>query len=174
MRCTQTMVPAMFLLTTAAFAQTTSSDSQLTQALLTEIRQLRQDLQTTAAVIQRVQILTFRLQMEAGLLTRATQRLDEARTKSSQAQMNTKAIASQLEGAEIRQRAAQNAIEQKNADDSVKSSRSLLATMTNEEQQCRAREVEAEAQSRAAQARVNEFQDQLDRLDKSLAGVAGT
>ena len=50
-------------LTTAA--QTPSSDSPVLQALLTEIRQLRQDLQTTAAAIQRVQIVMFRVQNES-------------------------------------------------------------------------------------------------------------
>ena len=67
------------LLTAAAFAQTASPDTQLTQALIAEIHQLRQDLQTTAVTIQRVQIVMYRLQTEASLLYRATERLDNAR-----------------------------------------------------------------------------------------------
>ena len=54
-------------------------DSQLTQALLAVIRQLRQDPQNTAAIIQRVQIVMYRVQTGEPRLNRATERLDNAR-----------------------------------------------------------------------------------------------
>ena len=48
-----------------------------------------------------------------------------------------------------------------------------LEMWTNEEQQCQVREAEAETQSRAEQAKLNELQDQLDKLDRVLAGSTG-
>jgi hypothetical protein len=94
----------------AAFAQTPvpapSQDTQLTQALLTELRQLRQDLQTTAATIQRVQLVMFRMQTAAQSLSRATQRLDDARNRCSYIQPQRKMLTSQIEQAENRQRSA--------------------------------------------------------------------
>jgi chromosome segregation ATPase len=160
------------LLAAAAFAQTSSPDSQLTQTLITEIRQLRQDLQATAAVIQRVQILMYRLQMESGLLTRATQRLDDARSRCSQSQSQLKNMTSQIEQVEARLRATQNPAEQKSSEDMLARLKPTLSMWTNEEQQCHPREIDAQAQVQSAQARVDDFQSQLDKLDKLLAGVA--
>src|SRR5437868_3923159 len=97
-----------------AFAQTAPPDSQLTQALLTEIRQLRQDLQTTAITIQRVQIVMYRLQAAATLMSRATQRLDDARSRCTQAQSQRKMFTTQLEQIEEKQRSTQNAVDLKN------------------------------------------------------------
>src|SRR5215472_12911342 len=77
---------SIFLLTVAAgVAQTPPTDSQLTQTLLSEVRQLRIDLQSAAATIQRVQIVMYRLQSESSVLDRATQRSEQARGACTQA-----------------------------------------------------------------------------------------
>src|SRR5271168_1922446 len=85
------------------FAQP-GSDSQVAQALVSEIRELRQDLLTTAATIQRVQIGMYRLQAEAGLLDKATQRFDQARMVCKQAEAQQKSAQSQIEQVELRKR----------------------------------------------------------------------
>ncbi len=161
------------LLAAPAWAQTASPDSSLTQALLTEISLLRQDLQTIAVTIQRVQIVMYRLQAETNLMARATQRLDEARTKCSQAQVQRKNIANQIELAEATARNAQNPAERKDAEQMIPRFKSAVEMFTNEEQQCQAREADAETQSRAEQAKLTDLQDQLDKLDKVLAGYTG-
>jgi hypothetical protein len=46
-----------FFTAAVSCAQTPPQDGQLTQALLAEIRLLRQDLQSTAVAIQRVQLV---------------------------------------------------------------------------------------------------------------------
>ncbi len=160
-------------LATAALAQQPSPDSQLTQALLTELRQLRQDLQVTAAIIQRSQILMYRLQVETGLLTRATQRLDDARTRCNSYQSQIRSINLQIEQSESRMQATQNPGEQKNLQDAVSRLKSNLAMLTNEDQQCQPRIMDAQSQVQVAQARVDDFQSQLDKLDKLLAGATG-
>jgi hypothetical protein len=53
---------SLLLSSTACFGQTTTGDSQTLQALLSEVRQLRQDLQITTIAAQRAQILIYRLQ----------------------------------------------------------------------------------------------------------------
>ena len=53
---------SLLVMATAACAQTASPDTQALQALVTEIRQLRQDMQATTIVTQRVQIVLYRLQ----------------------------------------------------------------------------------------------------------------
>jgi hypothetical protein len=51
---------------TPCFGQTTPSESQTLQALLWEVRQLRQDLQTTTIAVQRAQILLCLPKMLSG------------------------------------------------------------------------------------------------------------
>jgi len=43
----------------------------------------------------------------------------------------------------------------------------------DQKQRCQADQVDAESQLRVEQAKMNEFQDQLDKLDQILAGIAG-
>ena len=62
-----------------AAAQKPSSDSETLQALLTEIRQLRKDLQITSVAAQRVQIVLYRLQGEREAIGQLAQSLQSAR-----------------------------------------------------------------------------------------------
>jgi chromosome segregation ATPase len=153
------------------FAQNTSTDAQLTQALLTEIRQLRQDLQTTAATIQRIQIVMFRLQTQSAIMSRATQRLDEARNRCTNAQNQIKMMAGEIQRQQDRLRTTQNPAEQKQAEDTLSRFKSQVEMFTNDEQQCHAREADADTQYRSERAKMSELEDQLDKLDKVLAGV---
>ena len=51
------LAQALLVSSVGAFTQTTSTDSQTLRALLTEVRGLRQDLQSTTLAAQRAQIL---------------------------------------------------------------------------------------------------------------------
>ena len=152
-------------LTTAA--QTPSSDSPVLQALLTEIRQLRQDLQTTAAAIQRVQIVMFRVQNESQLLSRAAQRVDEARTHCALLQEQRTGLSEEIARQEARP--PQSSSDPSFADRIARLKSNLESTGVMV-QQCQAREIDATAQLRDEQARMNDLQDQLDKLDKALSG----
>jgi hypothetical protein len=153
-----------------ALAQNASTDTQLTQALLTEIRLLRQDLQTTAVTIQRVQIVMYRLQAQSVAMNRATQRLDEARRNCNQAQSQHKMMASEVERNEEKLRNTQNPTERKQLEDMVARIKSNLEMWTTQEQQCHTAEADADTQYRAERAKTTELEDQLDKLDKLLAG----
>src|SRR5436309_6175159 len=89
-------VLGLLLLSTACFGQTTPADSQTLQALLSEVRQLRQDLQTTTIAAQRAQILIYRLQGQEAAVARASQRLDEAREKLARSQDDRKHVAADV------------------------------------------------------------------------------
>jgi hypothetical protein len=54
------LLPLTLLFSTAAFAQTNSNDSDTLKSLLSEVRLLRHDLQTTTVAAQRAQILVYR------------------------------------------------------------------------------------------------------------------
>src|SRR5690242_11614744 len=138
----------LLLIFPAAFAQSGTSDSPVTQVLLTEVRQLRQDLQATAAMIQRVQIVMYRLQAGSVQLDRVKERLDEARGQCEQAQAQRKYVTTAIEQAEARKRDAQNSGTEKAAEASLSQLRSSLEMWAGREQQCQVEQVEAETQVR--------------------------
>jgi hypothetical protein len=166
------MIRVLLLLaiSTPVFAQSNSTDAQLTQALLTEIRGLRQDLQTTAATIQRIQIVMYRLQAQTAIMNRVTQRLDDARNRCTGAQNQRKAMTGEIQRQEERLRTAANPLEQKQAEDMIARFKMQLEMSSNEEQQCQVRESDADRDYRAEKAKMAELEDTLEKLDKVLAG----
>jgi hypothetical protein len=167
-RCSLLLLCLGFL-PSAVFPQNGSSDSQLTQALLNEIRGLRQDLQATAATIQRVQIVMYRLQAETAMLNRASQRADDARYRCQNLQQQHKQVTSQIEQAEATQRTSQQPTEQKFAEQNIARLKPQIEMVTTQEQQCQVSQIDAESELRTERVKMSELQDQFDKLDKILA-----
>ncbi len=163
---------ATLLLNATATAQSASPDSQ-NQAMLVEVRQLRQDLQMAAATIQRVQIAMYRLQAAATLLDRATQRLEQARASCTVTEEQRTMFTSQIEQVDARKRNAQSSSDQNAAEAQLSQLNFALQQLASQEQKCQVEQVDAEAQFRTEQAKMNDLQDQLEKLDKALSGVGG-
>ncbi len=72
---------AMLLTVANGLGQTPPKDPDAVQALLVEVRQMRQDIETMTVASQRVQIALSGLQRQDAAVARAEQRLDEARNK---------------------------------------------------------------------------------------------
>ena len=164
------MLRAAFALVivTAAGAQTASPDTQALQALVLEIRQLRQDLQATTLVTQRVQIVLYRLQTQTALVTGAASRLEDARTSHGKAQSDTRVVADQIVQMEEFIKNIQDPKERKDREAGLPGSKATLEQMRAVEQRLQSREIDAETQYRAEQGKLADLQDQLDRLDKLL------
>jgi chromosome segregation ATPase len=154
-----------------SFAQAPAppQDVQLSQALLAEIRLLRQDLQSTAVAIQRVQLVMFRMQTATSALNRATQHLDDARNRCMYVQPQRKMLMIQVEQAETRQRTAQPA--DLSVGEEIARLKGNLEVLAAQEQQCQSTLLDAEGQFRTEQAKMNELQDQFDKLDRDLANL---
>jgi hypothetical protein len=90
----------LLLFSAPCFAQLAPSDSQTLQALLSEVRQMRQDLRTTTIAAQRSQILIYRLQGQEASVARASQRLDEAREKLARTQDERKHVVAEVKQVE--------------------------------------------------------------------------
>src|ERR1700758_4924518 len=88
---------ALFVISTAALAQSTTPDSHTLQEMLSEIRQLRKDLQTTSMASQRAQILLYRLQSQRAAVARAQQRTDEVRSRLAESQERVRHFTSEIE-----------------------------------------------------------------------------
>ena len=94
------LVLGLLSFSTTCFGQTTPTDSQTLQALLSEIRLLRQDLETTTIAAQRAQILIYRLQGQEAAVARVSQRLDDARDKLARIQEERKHVAGDVKQTE--------------------------------------------------------------------------
>ncbi len=162
----------LFGIATAVLAQPATADLQAVQGLIVELRQLRQDLQITAATIQRVQIIMYRLQTQSEAVSRATQRRDMAHSECEEAARQRKWAIHQIEELESARR-NQPASDQERVQ-MIASLRSNLEMLASQEQQCRPEEIESEGQLRAEQAKLSELQDQLDKLDRVLARAGET
>jgi len=149
-------------------AQTASPDTQALHALVAEIRQLRLDLQATTIATQRVQIVLYRLQTQTALATRASSRLDDAKSSLGNLQSERKNVAERERLMEESIKSTQNPAERKQLEDMQAQMKAAVERMAADEQRLQSREIDAETQLRAEQAKLAELQDQLDRLDKLL------
>jgi hypothetical protein len=83
-----------------------------------------------------------------------------------------KQVTFQIEQAEARQRSSKNPSNRKAAEEELEQLKFSVEMSAGEEQRCQVEQVEAEDSLRAEQAKMNELQDQLDRLDGVLAAQA--
>ena len=163
------------LVASTALGQTPSTDSQTLQALLTEVRQLRQELQTNSAAGQRTQILFFRLQTQETAVARVSQRVDDARAKLAETQATRKNLEGEAKRAQDTLEHTDNAVERKSLEDMVRYLKRRSEALGEEEQQRQAKQIEVEDLLRIEQAKLNDFQARLDELDKTLQkSVHGT
>jgi len=162
------------LLPPGCFGQTTPGDSQTLQALLSEVRQLRQDLQTTTIAGQRAQILIYRLQGEEAAVARASQRLDDVRDRLARVQDERKHVAADIKKFDDSVNSAENTDAQRKEIEEglLPQLKARLESLESQEQQLQMREVESEQQLRTEEIRLSELREQLDRLDKALENAS--
>jgi hypothetical protein len=169
MKCPSFLLVTLLSVSTAAFAQTSPTDSDTLKALLTEVRQLRHDLQTTTVAAQRAQILIYRVQAQESVVRRMQERVDDARSRLAQVrfEQNNRAIGmKQIE--EKKSRSETPASEQKDLEDTLAQIKARFDVDSIAEGEIQARITDAEDRLRIEQAKLGELQDQLDRLDKTL------
>ena len=158
---------------TSAVAQTASPETQGLQSLVTEIRQLRQDLQATTIATQRVQIVLYRLQTQTALVTRAawcSWIISVLRSATFSPKKKSQLL--RVQQMEETLKTTQNPAERKAAEDWLANEKPNLERTAADEQRLQSREIDAETQFRAEQSKLADLQNQLDRLDKLLDSFA--
>jgi chromosome segregation ATPase len=159
------------LLCCAAWMQAQpATDSQL----LNEVRQLRQDLASTTLSMQRTQILLYRLQLSDAAMTRATQRADQARTQLNGLQQRLKNDADQIKAMEDELNGAPGATPKAALPSMIANLKKDMENWTPQMQDAQSKQIDAESQLRAEQAKRDALEAALDKLDKQLeAATAG-
>jgi DNA repair exonuclease SbcCD ATPase subunit len=150
----------------AVFGQATSSDSQTLQALLTEVRELRKVLQVSIAKMQSAQILLARLQIQEAAVTRASQHLDDARSRLAEVHLVLKSEAGELK--HLEEDAPNPGETPAQIEEAVKRVKSDIESATNLEQQRQAIESEAELQLRTEKEKLSTLESQLDDLVRNM------
>jgi hypothetical protein len=155
------------------FGQSPNSDSQTLQALLSEVRLLRQDMRSTFIATQRAQILIYRLQAQEAAVARTSQRLSESRDKLARIQDERSHLTDELKRQEeFVQNADNPANQRKDLERELPRFKARFESVENQEQQAQARETEAQQQERDEELRLTELREQLDRLDKTLENAS--
>ena len=149
---------------TATFGQGTPSDLQTLRGLLSEVPELRQDLRASLGKIHIAQIPLSRLQMQEIAVSRASQHLDDSRSKLSQVQ-----AAIRREEEEVKYFGDPPNGERTARDEELLSRvKSDLEASSNLERQRQTIEIEAEEQLRTEQDKLTGLEAQLDEIVRTM------
>lgn len=158
----------LLLIAPVVVGQSGQTDSQTLQALLNEVHQLRQDLQTTTVAAQRAQILLYRVQAQESAVRRVQERVDETRSKLTQIQAEEKRLTANLKQITDSLDLDENSASRKQSEQIITRFKSALETQSVSEQEAQAKLTEAQEQLRIEQAKLSELENQLDRLEKAF------
>ena len=162
----------LFAVPTYSLAQATSADTQTLQALLSEVRSLRQQLRVSLNRSQSMQILLARFQIQEGVITRASDRLNEARQKLLETRTGQKQLANELKRLEDALNTSALPQQQADLQDRMKHVKSDLEIVGNTEQQQQATETRADQQLREEQDKLNLLESQLDQLLQAMGNTS--
>ena len=146
-----------------------SSDSQTLQALLSEVRALRQELRASLSRTQSMQILLARLQIQEGVKERAADRFNEARQKLLDTQIHQKELAVEQKRLEDSPPAT-DPQEQSDLLDKLNHVKSDLDVVGHAVQQQQTAQIQAQQQLQEEQDKSNALESQLDEFVQGTSG----
>lgn len=166
------VVAALAFVSTFISAQSKPADTDSLQSLVKEIRLLREELVTTTAAAQRVQIVLYRLQGQQAAVQKAGEKYDTYRERVSDTEGQIKKFSDELQQVEEHLNRTQSETERKELQEQVLPHlKRELDRLRHVEEQQRVAESQAEGQLHAEQAKLSDLENFLDRLDKSLADL---
>jgi chromosome segregation ATPase len=166
------LVLSLLLFSSPALGQATPTESPTLLALLAEVRQLRQDLQTSAIAVRKAQILIYRLHVQEEAAARASQRLEEAKSSIEQLRATRKYQEFQIKQYESMKDRSENDAQRKQFEDGITQLKAQMEAFASEEQEAQMKEMDLEQQSRTEQAKLGQLRDELDRLDQTVMNAA--
>jgi hypothetical protein len=166
------LVLLLFLCASAALGQATATDSQTLQAMLAEIHQLRQDLQTSAIAARRAQILIYRLHLQETVVAQVIQRLDAAKSYVEQLRNQRRYHESRIKENEEWKDQAQTDDQRTQFENTIAELKAQMETFGPAEQEAQTTQLEIEEQARIEQAKLNRLENELDELDRAVMTTA--
>ena len=152
----------------SAPCQIADPQTKTMEAVLSEIRQLRQDLRAAAIATRKAQIVIYRLHVQQGVLERTMERRDNVKDQLAQLQNQKKYQADQIaQLEEMSDKAATEQMRQQYAG-SAERLRSELGLWAAREQELQTELIELETELRTERGKWEYLEAELDRLENSL------
>jgi hypothetical protein len=153
-------------------AQAPPQDAQALQPLLEEVRRLRHDLQTTAATVQRMQILLYRIRSQMEVVARVNELHERAQATLMQTRRQHDQVVAQIKEEEESFNRSNDSNARESIKEGVERLKDWLEQLTQAEPDAQAKESESANDLRLEQGKLAELEEQLDRLDKKLESDA--
>jgi hypothetical protein len=148
-------------------SQAGMTDSQTLQAILVEMRGIHNDVRLS----QTTQILLTEMEVQRGIVDKAMEKRDNARTRLSQMQMNEKNFAIQIAQNEDAAKATLDAVQQQRLADQLQMLKRNMANFKSQEEDAVSAQQDAESALRKEQDTLQVIQDQLNEVVKKLQPV---
>ena len=159
----------LLVVSTPALGQTNSKDSQTLQALLIELRQLRQEFEATALVTHKMQILLYRLQTQSTTVVQLSRSVEDAHADVNQMEDERTRLAADIkQHEEFISNMANASGDRKAVEDALPGLKEKLLSLDNQLQQAQEKESAAQEQLRSQQAKLERLESDFDRLEKSF------
>ena len=155
-----------------SFGQSAPADSRALQSILEEVQKLRQDIRMTAATVQRGQLLLYRMRLQLDAVSRATERLEQARRELNQLRAQRTQAGNQVKYMQDRRDRTEDSAEKAQLEESIAQIRLWLEQPAAGEPEAQARESECSYQLRLEQEKLEELQRQFDQMDQKLQAAA--
>jgi hypothetical protein len=148
--------------------QSASPSEQTVQAILSELRAIHADMRVQTARTQSMELLLAELQIQAATVARAVQRVDAARSKTSDVQDGIRHIVADMTKVEEAQNTTATEADKNRLASDMDRLKGGLSSMKKLEQDRLSNQQEAEASLRKAQDAYDAIEDQLSALMKTL------
>jgi hypothetical protein len=146
----------------------TAQGEQTMQALLNEVRQLRIAIQQSNLSAYRTQVIVERMRSQQQRVDRLTERLRETRDRIANWKRGQAEMQDELKIIEARINRATEVADRAHWEEQQERLKNRLASMAQENTRLQEQESQLAAQSNIEQARLAEFNDQLDALQREL------
>jgi hypothetical protein len=153
--------------------QSASLSEQTLQAILSELRAIHADMRVETARTQSMELLLAESQVQAATVTRAVERVDAARSKTSDVQEGIRRTTADITRVEEAHDAAATEADKSRFASDVDRLKGGLSSLRKLEQDRLSDQQEAEASLQKAQDAYDVIEDQLSALVKTLAHGSG-
>lgn len=157
-----------------AYGQSSPADGDALRQLVTEVKQLRLDVEAVMAASQRVQIALHAFDAQNAIVARSRQRLEEVRDRCAAAEAQQQRLTADIQRNETN--ASLNnasALDTKQVQLELTEMKSRLEQQTADARNCRTSEADAAAQLRGDETKLGEFESRIEQLVQSLDRPVG-
>jgi hypothetical protein len=151
----------------ALCAQSADTDSRVTQALISEIQQLRLAIERSTLLNARTQLAISQFQLQEQSVARLTTQLSEVRARGAEGGGMLKRLAQEIQETEQRRTTADPKIARE-LDDHIRDMKARLEQFTAMETTRSAREGELTVQLQQAQSNIAASRSRIDEMERAL------